>query len=105
VGCFRRVQGKKSHPQDPSVIPHFASSRSCLDRQEIPLETLSYNNTGVEPENIFPEYHYYAGVKARIFDEAFIDQFDENTVLWMARKYNWISSVEPPSPVSISTSP
>jgi tyrosine-protein phosphatase SIW14 len=48
---------------------------------------------------VFDEYHSYAREKARLLDEAFIEQFDENTVLWMARRYNWIAPFGPPSPV------
>jgi tyrosine-protein phosphatase SIW14 len=59
-----------------------------------------------ESEEIFQEYHDYADLKARILDEAFIEQFNENTVLWMARKYGWIASttdMTPPSPVSATS--
>ncbi|KAF2745739.1 hypothetical protein M011DRAFT_133888 [Sporormia fimetaria CBS 119925] len=49
---------------------------------------------GQEPEQVFTEYHHYAGAKARILDEVFIESFDENTVLWAARKYNWRPSLD-----------
>lgn len=58
---------------------------------------------GDEFSHVFEEYHTYAGVKARILDEAFIELFEEHTVLWMARRYGWVKSVSeqptgPPSP-------
>jgi tyrosine-protein phosphatase SIW14 len=59
---------------------------------------------GEDSEAVFREYHFYAGAKARLLDEAFIEQFDENTVLWMARRYGWVPPIEPPSPVSIQDS-
>lgn len=49
---------------------------------------------GQESEAVFDEYHKYAREKARLLDEAFIEQFDENTVMWMARRYNWIEPIE-----------
>ncbi|KAF2709281.1 hypothetical protein K504DRAFT_379312 [Pleomassaria siparia CBS 279.74] len=46
---------------------------------------------GYDETQIWNEYHVYAEDKARILDENCMDQFDFNTVLWMARKYDWIS--------------
>lgn len=62
--------------------------------------------SGEEDDDVFDEYHAYAGAKARLLDEAFIEQFNENTVLWMARRYNWLPPIlglTPPSPVSIAS--
>jgi tyrosine-protein phosphatase SIW14 len=42
-----------------------------------------------ESQQVFEEYHAYAGSKARLLDEVFIEGFDTNTVLWMARRYGW----------------
>ncbi|KAF2662313.1 hypothetical protein K491DRAFT_287274 [Lophiostoma macrostomum CBS 122681] len=42
-----------------------------------------------ESQEVFNEYHAYAGSKARLLDEVFIEGFDINTVLWMARRYQW----------------
>ncbi|KAF2018149.1 hypothetical protein BU24DRAFT_479522 [Aaosphaeria arxii CBS 175.79] len=59
---------------------------------------------GEEFGPIFDEYHTYANPKARLLDEAFIELFDEHTVMWMARRYNWVQPVAaeplPPSPPS-----
>ncbi|KAF2266625.1 hypothetical protein CC78DRAFT_121044 [Lojkania enalia] len=58
--------------------------------------------TGEELDNIFEEYHTYADPKARLLDECFIERYPEETLSWMARKYEWIPpAVEapPPSPV------
>ncbi|PSN63922.1 protein-tyrosine phosphatase, partial [Corynespora cassiicola Philippines] len=46
---------------------------------------------GEDMETIYSEYHIYAGEKARILDEGYMELFDVNTVLWMARRFNWIS--------------
>ncbi|KAF2200448.1 hypothetical protein GQ43DRAFT_472714 [Delitschia confertaspora ATCC 74209] len=54
-----------------------------------------FRKVQAEPlDTIFGEYHTYADPKARILDECFIEIFDDRTVLWMARKHNWI----PPYP-------
>ena len=50
-------------------------------------------------ENIFAEYHVYAGVKARKLDEAFIDQFDTRTVLWLARENGFVKGDGSESPM------
>lgn len=47
------------------------------------------------------EYHTYADPKARFWDEVFFEQFDINTVMWLARKENWVLpnvEIPPPSP-------
>ncbi|KAH7125285.1 tyrosine phosphatase family-domain-containing protein [Dendryphion nanum] len=63
---------------------------------------------GDESSLVFDEYHTYADPKARLFDEACIELFNEDTVLWMAQKYGWlqptIDQSTPPSPVSMLSS-
>ncbi|KAF2740858.1 hypothetical protein EJ04DRAFT_530984 [Polyplosphaeria fusca] len=62
---------------------------------------------GEELNSVFEEYHAYADPKARIMDEAFIKQFDDDTASWMARRYGHIATrmpVPPPSPESSVTS-
>jgi hypothetical protein len=87
VGCFRRVQGK-SKSSNPALVNTLSVYRS-------------YTPAGEESEAVFDEYHAYADPKARLLDEAFIEQFNENTVLFMARRHNWVPPVNPPpSPVS-----
>lgn len=61
---------------------------------------------GLDIEAIRHEYHTYADPKARFWDEVFFEHFDVNTVMWLARKENWVlPDVEgvpispPPSPV------
>ncbi|KAJ4365235.1 tyrosine-protein phosphatase siw14 [Neocucurbitaria cava] len=65
---------------------------------------------GIDMDAIRDEYHTYAGLKARFLDEVFFENFDLNSVMWMARKEGWVlpdSAVAPPSPpeslVSMST--
>ncbi|KAF1970489.1 tyrosine-protein phosphatase SIW14 [Bimuria novae-zelandiae CBS 107.79] len=62
---------------------------------------------GYDSDFVRHEYHVYADPKARFWDEVFFENFDTNTVMWHARKENWIAhEVEgvllspPPSPVS-----
>lgn len=65
---------------------------------------------GFNIDGVRHEYHTYADPKARFWDEMFFENFDLNTVMWLARKENWIApdapDVEsalpspPPSPVS-----
>ncbi|KAJ9655972.1 tyrosine-protein phosphatase siw14 [Coniosporium apollinis] len=50
-------------------------------------------------ENIFAEYHVYAGAKARKLDEAFIEQFDTRTVLWLARANGFVEGNGSESPM------
>ncbi|KAF2467090.1 uncharacterized protein BDR25DRAFT_317308 [Lindgomyces ingoldianus] len=72
-------------------------------RRKASLRSSTNNFQGEELHNVFDEYHTYADPKARILDECFMEIFDERTVLWMARRYNWIlpsaESDPPPSPV------
>lgn len=37
-------------------------------------------------ERVCEEYRRYAGVKARVLDERFMDLFDERALLWLARQ-------------------
>ena len=64
--------------------------------------------TGLDIETIHDEYHTYSDPKARFWDEVFFENFDLNTVMWLARREGWIlSNIEvappspPPSPVSL----
>ncbi|CAI6338607.1 unnamed protein product [Periconia digitata] len=68
---------------------------------------------GYDIELIREEYHTYADPKARFWDEVFFEHFDLNTVMWHARKENWILPTQdaddtllspPPSP-SFSVGP
>ena len=61
---------------------------------------------GQNIEAVREEYHTYADPKARFWDEVFFEQFDLNTVMWHARKQNWVAPElegallsPPPSPV------
>ncbi|PVI07813.1 hypothetical protein DM02DRAFT_511545 [Periconia macrospinosa] len=63
---------------------------------------------GYDIEWIREEYHTYADPKARFWDEVFFEHFDLNTVMWHARKEDWVMPAEtagetplspPPSPV------
>ncbi|ORY12227.1 tyrosine-protein phosphatase-like protein SIW14 [Clohesyomyces aquaticus] len=60
---------------------------------------------GEELHNVFDEYHTYADPKARILDECFMEIFDGRTVLWMARRYNWIPLPAPESNAPTSPVP
>lgn len=56
---------------------------------------------GFDMEAIIGEYHTYAGAKARFLDEVFIENFDLNLVMWMARQEGWVApeiDIAPPSP-------
>ena len=62
---------------------------------------------GTDIETVRHEYHVYSDPKARFWDEVFFEQFDLHTVMWHARKEDWVApTVEgaplspPPSPVS-----
>ncbi|KAF2872575.1 tyrosine phosphatase family-domain-containing protein [Massariosphaeria phaeospora] len=58
---------------------------------------------GTEMGSVIEEYHEYAGRKARLLDELVIENFDLGTVLWMARRYDWIQpgvEIELPSPAT-----
>lgn len=61
---------------------------------------------GKNLEEIKDDYHTYAGLKARALDEQFIEQFDERSVLWLARKQGWATIEEPRLPMpSFTQSP
>ncbi|KAF2279669.1 protein-tyrosine phosphatase, partial [Westerdykella ornata] len=49
-------------------------------------------------EDIFREYHKYAGRKARIWDEAFIEKYDTAYSFFAAVANKWIAPPRPPSP-------
>lgn len=59
---------------------------------------------------IHDEYHAYADPKARFWDEIFFENFDTNTVMWLARREGWLKadSAEialpspPPSPNTLT---
>jgi len=51
------------------------------------------------------EYHSYADPKARFWDEVFFEHFDINTVMWLARKENWILPNQDEKPLSPPPSP
>lgn len=56
---------------------------------------------GLDADQIRDEYHTYAGAKARFLDEVFIEGYDVNLVMWMARQEGWVlpdSTIAPPSP-------
>lgn len=57
--------------------------------------------TGMDFGTVIDEYHTYAGVKARLMDEVFFENFDLNNVMWMARQEGWVAPIKnmaPPSP-------
>ena len=43
------------------------------------------------------EYHAYADPKARLLDELFMQDFDERTLLWLARENGHLATDEPGS--------
>jgi tyrosine-protein phosphatase SIW14 len=47
--------------------------------------------TGMDFGSIVDEYHTYAGVKARLMDEVFFENFNLNNVMWMARQEGWVA--------------
>jgi tyrosine-protein phosphatase SIW14 len=56
---------------------------------------------GTDMDSIHNEYHAYSDPKARFWDEVFFENFDLNTVMWLARREGWVkpsSEVAPPSP-------
>jgi tyrosine-protein phosphatase SIW14 len=58
--------------------------------------------TGMDFGSIIDEYHTYAGVKARLMDEVFFENFDLNNVMWMARQEGWVvPAVEVEAKVSL----
>lgn len=62
---------------------------------------------GLDLDLIREEYHTYAGAKARFLDEVFMENYDLNLVMWMARQEGWVvpkSEVTPPSPPESVTS-
>lgn len=58
---------------------------------------------GWDMELISSEYRRYAGVKARVLDERFMDMFDERAMLWLARQNGFLSSYEPINDSPITT--
>ena len=50
---------------------------------------------GWEHHRIIAEYRRYAGAKARVLDEKFIELFDERSMLWMARNQGFTPTIEP----------
>jgi tyrosine-protein phosphatase SIW14 len=64
---------------------------------------------GADFASIVDEYHTYAGVKARLMDEVFFENFDLNNVMWYARQEGWVAptvELAPPSPpISTKSSP
>ena len=62
---------------------------------------------GLDMDAIRDEYHTYAGMKARFLDEVFFENFDLNSVMWMARQEGWAApdlEMAPPSPPESLTS-
>lgn len=56
---------------------------------------------GFDIETIHDEYHTYSDPKARFWDEVFFENFELNTVMWLARREGWVMpnmEVPPPSP-------
>jgi tyrosine-protein phosphatase SIW14 len=56
---------------------------------------------GADFTTIVDEYHTYAGLKARLMDEVFFENFDLNNVMWFARQEGWVApavNMAPPSP-------
>lgn len=53
-------------------------------------------------ERVSDEYRKYAGAKARVFDERYMDLFDERAMGWLARHHGLIQHDEPlhDSPIS-----
>jgi tyrosine-protein phosphatase SIW14 len=60
---------------------------------------------GLDIEAIRHEYHTYADPKARFWDEVFFEHFDVNTVMWLARKENWVLPEIQGVPISPPPSP
>ncbi|KAF2796805.1 hypothetical protein K505DRAFT_156602 [Melanomma pulvis-pyrius CBS 109.77] len=58
---------------------------------------------GYESSLIWDEYHVYADDKARFLDERCMEYFDLNTILWIARRYDWIQPNAEHIPCPIST--
>lgn len=46
-------------------------------------------------ERVCEEYRRYAGIKARVLDERFMDLFDERALFWLARQYAVPKDSEP----------
>jgi tyrosine-protein phosphatase SIW14 len=63
---------------------------------------------GNDSEAVLEEYHSYAGKKSRAFDELFFENFNLNSVMWMARQEGWaapeIGVGLPTPPASLSSS-
>ena len=57
---------------------------------------------GIDLAAIFAEYRHYAGAKARVLDERFMELFDERAMLWLARMNYFVPTFEPmnDSPIS-----
>ena len=55
---------------------------------------------GKKMKKIKETYHTYADPKARELDEVFMDEFDERSVLWLARMQGFIADDEPRSAAS-----
>lgn len=49
---------------------------------------------GWQMERIFEEYRHYAGAKARVLDERYMDLFDERAMGWLARHHGLIEPFE-----------
>lgn len=50
---------------------------------------------GWDLADILEEYHHYAGAKARVLDERYLEMFEERSMLWLARHNGILPPDEP----------